>query len=142
MSKAKFKACVEPIIANAFEAEMPGIKVMFPNAPVRDPENEPHVEVFYLTEDSFRANVGGKRVERSTGIIQLDLLVPKDTGTRSEEEKLERVADTLSDQSFKVSAFQTVTFRVKEIYDIGKSGEYYRLTSRIPYVRDVSKLFG
>jgi len=136
MSFNQFRARVEGDLASKFGQDYPDIPVNFPNTPYIDGTTGRVASLAYVDEDSFTASIGGRKVKRFPGIIQIDIIVTVDTGAGEAVEIAEKVASIFDSEEISIAPDHDVTFKVPQIKQLGVQGESFRVAARIPYLRD------
>lgn len=141
MSEASMRSAIEYRLQQAMQVESPPVPVIFENTKAKKPEKSSYVEFTILSGDSRRANLGdpnkgAMRTVRHVGVLQIDVMVPKDTGMGRGTRLAERCASLFDEWAHALPDRATVHFKTPRVTTMGIGGEFQRFTVSIPYWRD------
>jgi hypothetical protein len=135
MSLEAQRVWVETLFKNQIGAQYPAVPIKFENAHFIQPET-PWVALFILDGSAFQTELGVQTVDRHTGLVHVDVLVPQHTGTSRANTIAEFVGNVFRRQTATMSDGAVVRFRVPSMTKLGEQSGFYRLVCRIPYIRD------
>lgn len=135
MTLASTRQYAESSLATYMAASYPGVPVKFPNVPWQQPETT-WVDIHVLDGKSFPAELGVVAVDRHVGLVQVDVLIPRNQGTAVAIAMVEAICTQWRKQHVTLSDNAVLRFRVPEYHDLGENGGFYRMCGRVPYVRD------
>lgn len=136
MSIPTMRKAVESRLYNHLQAQVPPVHFTFENTKDRKPAEAPYVEMDILEGKSRRANLGGQRTTRHVGVLQIDVLYPKDTGKGPVEQIATGCADLFDEWSAILDDNARLNFRTPVIKGMGTKAEFVRVVVSIPYWRD------
>jgi hypothetical protein len=120
-------------------ANYPGTKIYTPNAKWIEPVNSPYFSFHVLEGDTFNANVGSKKVERTAVVLHIAVYTPVETFERTAVEMTETTSRLFSNLNFWVNASQNVNFRAASIKTSSDpKTNKFRVIGTVPGVRDVT----
>lgn len=134
----EFRAYVEPRFAEEFSALYPH-KIQFPNIKFAPPKNAPYVAFNNLMGDMIPVTLGSVKFDRHIGILQVDVLVPEETGGRDAGLIAEHCAGLFGNLTFRISDVQVVRFKPSTVRTMGAQNGWFRVMVRTPYWRDVKQ---
>ena len=118
-----------------FDDANPSIPVKYPNHKFVQPDTT-WAAIVILGGTSQQANLGVKNVtERHVGLVQIDIMVPEDEGTKEGGELAQAAGAIFSRQQFSAGT-SSLTFQTPEIKPIGDDGGFDRTMVRIEFRRD------
>lgn len=141
MSEASMRSAIEYRLQQSMLAETPSVPVFFENTKGTKPEKKPYVEFTILAGNSRRANLGDRekgviRTVRHVGVLQIDVMAPRDTGMGGGLRLAERCAALFDEWAHALPDNATVHFKTSKVTTMGIAGEFQRFTVSIPYWRD------
>lgn len=135
MSADAQRAFIEKFLLNTFKSAHPTFKVLINNA-ISPKEMSRYVEYTDLAGDARQGELTGRSFDRAVGVLQIDIMVPEDSGSG----ELSRIGDwfnaMLKKQSFTLSDNSVLVFRVGSHRYIGVNSKMARQSFRIGYYRD------
>lgn len=135
MSLDTMRSYAENSLATFMNANYPSVPVKYSNVPWRQPETE-WVDIHVLDGKAFAAELGRVAVDRHVGLLQVDVLVPRNTGTSAAFQLIEAICNIWRKVDVSLSDNAVVKFRIPEFHDMGENGGFYRVCGRVPYIRD------
>jgi len=120
-------------IENRFGTLFTAVQVKYANVDTFVPDDdETWCELFITIADSRRASIGDDdKLHRTTGVISVNVYVPKGTGTVNGK----AIADTAA-AIFRDAQFSGITCRSPAITDIGEVENWYVINMTVPFQRD------
>jgi len=127
---------------NAIEARMVAnystYKVKFENTKFKPPVNTPWLALTVQDGEAFNASIGtARRVQRHPGIIQVDIYVPENQGTKTSREIADAVAVIFNTVQFSLGSSGTISTRAPALQGLGIEEGWDRKVLSIPFIRDV-----
>lgn len=115
-----------------------GFPVGLPGIPFKKPTNAPYGEFFIMGMKPFIVGGEGKgKVRlRHTGMIQFDVYVPEDKGTKTATMACDKIADTFQLKLGRDNADSLYQFKVAEVMTPRINQNWTVYTVRVPYTRD------
>lgn len=135
MSLETHRVQVEQAVKNYMTANYPAVPVKYENVPFNQPDG-PFVAVYVMSGDSFRANLGGNYRVRHACLIQIDVLVPVDKGTKDANNMAEGLGLLFQEQDVLLSDGARVIYRTPTYETMSNQGGFYRKMVRIGATRD------
>jgi len=134
-----FDRLMEQTFFAGVNANFPGTKIYTPNAKWIEPMNQNWFAFHVLSGDTFNANIGRQKVERTTVVLHISVYAPVETFERTAKEMAETAARWFANKDFRVDMFQYANFRAPNIKSSPdpKSGKY-RIIATVPGHRDVN----
>jgi hypothetical protein len=129
------KSC-EHRLSQYLQSRTPPVHFSFDNTKANKPAGKPYVEMTIIEGKSRRANLGGKRTVRHVGVLQIDVLYPKDTGMGSVEELATACSKLFDEWSTILDDNARLNFKTPVLKDLGSKYEFVRIAVSIPYWRD------
>jgi hypothetical protein len=130
------RKAVESRLYNHLQNQVPPIHFAFDNTKSRKPSEAPYVEMAILEGKSRRANLGGKRTVRYVGVLQIDVLYPKDTGMGDVERIATSCAGLFDEWTTILDDNARLNFKTPVLKDLGTKSEFVRIAVSVPYWRD------
>lgn len=135
MSEETHRVWVEQRLIAAMPVQFPDVSLEMPNIKFTPTNGEPYVKYTILGGEGAAAEVG-EGIDRQVGVLQLDVLVPLNSGTG----ELTRLADYCVKMFAKQSAVLTdgAYLRHRAGYSkyLGENSGLARRACTIPYWRD------
>lgn len=120
-----------------FKAAYPTIPIKYPNQPFEQPLKAAWVDFRINEGKGNQANLGIVNVtDRNGGYVQVDVVVPKDSGTKAQNEMADFIGDIFKRQQYALTNGQ-VTMMVPEKMPEVEIGETSVKPVRIPFSKDV-----
>lgn len=121
-----------------FDLTYPAVQVRYENHDFNQPDNTTWVALHILgSDDSFQANLGVTNVtERHVGIVQIDIISPEDSGTKTTAEIADFCGKIFSRYEVKSAANESITFKTPSHTPMGVENGQYRHMVRISFRRD------
>lgn len=135
MSQNTHRAQVEQAVQALMAAEYPTVPVKYENVSFTQPDG-PWVAVTTISGTSFRTDLGSKYTVRYSGIVQIDVLVPEDTGTRLCNEISEKLALLFQEKEFRLEDGARVIYRTPDYRAFPDQRGFYRRIVSIGFSRD------
>lgn len=137
MSLETMRAFVETrvksvILASAF----PSTTIRFDNVPFSQPKNAPYVAVHIMDGSSFQANLGNRFTERHPGVVQIDVVVPKDGGKHTQNLMAEAIGSSFRALRASLADQASVQFKTPSYKDLGEEGPWCVMAVSLPFIRD------
>jgi len=137
MSEATMRSAIERRLQSQLAAYDRGpVHLFFENSKGNKPEGEPYVEFTILEGNSRRANLGGKRTVRQVGVLQIDVMYPKDTGMGGVSRLATFCGKLFDEWAHTLPDNATVHFKTPKQVSMGIAGEFQRVAVSIAYWRD------
>jgi len=109
--------------------------VKYDNIPFDQPTGEPFISLTILSGTGTNTALGGQRV-RYTGVIQVDIYVPENSGTRAARDIASSLRDLFTNKEI-TDGSTTITCRVASLNRVAKApAGKYRISVTIPYTFD------
>jgi hypothetical protein len=130
------RASAEGTLQSAAAAAYPSVPVSFESVPFNQPESA-WMRVAIVDGRAYVANIGrGRQIDRHVGCVQVDCLVPENTGTAAAIMMAEWAGGLFRLQNVALSDGSTVRYRVPDVSNHGIQSGMFRCTMRVPYWRD------
>ncbi|MDW9531873.1 phage tail terminator-like protein [Sinorhizobium meliloti] len=141
MSEASMRSAIEFRLQQYLQARTPPVALFFENVKATKPEKKEYVEFTILEGNSRRANLGDPakgvvRTVRHVGVLQLDVMYPKDTGMGAVTRLASSCGQLFDEWSHRLPDNATVNFKTPKQTSMGIVGEFQRIAVSIPYWRD------
>lgn len=125
-------------IEGRFAANYTATPIKYANKKFEPPKTTAWVALTILTGIGRQASLGASNpLHRFTGVIQIDVFAPEDTGTATARGHADTIGDIYRRQQFSYSSSGTITCDTPYITDRGIENGWHRLVVSIPYRRDV-----
>jgi hypothetical protein len=118
-----------------FGARQPGVPVGYENQPFDQPKNAPWAYITLVPGEVGRKEVSSAQVMRICGVVNVQLMVPQDTGTRKLHEMAAAVVKIYGDRDFPL-ADGKVTTRNVEIRNRGLMHGFYTFSVQAEFKYD------
>lgn len=135
MSLDSHRKQAESAILSAMTAAYPSVKIKFQNANFRQPET-PWIAFFMLDGKSLQANLGASSVDRHVGLVQIDVQVPNNSGTKNGNAIAEFCGNVFRKTRVVLDDGAVVRYRTPEFTSLGEQVGFYRIMCRVAYWRD------
>jgi hypothetical protein len=136
MSMDAHRAQAELAVQAAAAVAYPGVPVSFENVPFTQPETA-WMKVYLVEGRSFVVNLGrGRQIDRHTGYVQVDVLIPENTGSSPAIKMAEWAGTIFRLQNISLADNSVVRYRVPATANHGIQSGMFRCTMRIPFWRD------
>lgn len=136
MSESTMRSAIESRLAGHLSTQQPPVTLFFENTKGTKPSKAPYVEFTVLEGNSRRANLGGNRTVRHVGVLQIDVMWPKDTGMGGVERLASKCGSWFDEWSVKLEDDASLNFKTPRQTTMGIAGEFQRIAVSIPYWRD------
>jgi len=137
MSEESFRQYVTNRIKNTVKAYDPTFKMSYPNLAFDVPENEHYGRIYMLGGKSFNAAKDGEKLRvRRTGIVQITIFSPAESGTKRATELIDAIMKGLENHQGRTSSGSVVTFKAAETRYPDGQGGWHQTILRVPYYRD------
>lgn len=128
------------LIETRFKAEMgysyPAIPVQWDDVPFDIPDDGMFAAFTYMQNPSKPVTIGRRKVQRTTGYVQIDVSYRKEKNLRVPAKTLAHfAADIFHLGKFK-SAHVAVSFSEKHVIDAPAGGEFRRVMARVFFIYD------
>lgn len=131
-----FRAFVEGEFQRRFAAAYPAVPVQFHNAEFKQPKTD-WGAFFIMPGKSFKASLGRSRfVERTPGLIQIDMLQPAASGHTRADQMAEAAARFFANADFSIQPGHVARFRGPEVRPLGVHAGFYRVSARVVFEHD------
>lgn len=111
MSQTSAKGKAQQLVFEWFATNYPDVPVKFPNAPFSGPDDAMYAEFFWVRGGTGRRSIGSNAYREQVGILQLNIVVPEDTGAGTAETVCEDALNSLNETQHKIGPDETLTFR-------------------------------
>lgn len=139
MSLDLFRRLVETRISTFMASNYPSVPVKYQNVEFIQPDGI-FLSVSPLEGEAFRTNLGTPYIVRHPGLLQIDVLLPENTGTSQASLIAKALGDHFREKDLTLDNGDRAVFRVPSYpYSEDKRG-YSRIMIRIPYHRDETVL--
>jgi hypothetical protein len=137
MTPAMVSAC-EQYILTAISAEFPTMPVYMSGQPIKG--NIPVYARFWVisSDESIPVGLGIEARSRNVGIVQVDVMGPKDQGAGETADIAKVFRDALHRVPVEVPGEGWVIFKDATIKDVGDVGEEHRQMVRVAYRFDIA----
>ena len=124
-------------ILTQFTPSYPDVPVWYPNQNFKEPEGSEWVKMSILGGESTQSNLGLTNItERHIGILQFDVVVPEDSGTKTANEIAEKLKTIFSRKDFIAGVGNCLRFQTAAITPRGVMHGSYRIVVRLPFRRE------
>ncbi|XAI96051.1 hypothetical protein [Microcystis phage Mwe-JY26] len=130
------RAFVESRVSSLIASAHPGTPISFENVTFAQPKSQHYIAVHILDGDSFQANLGRKHVERTPGILQVDVAAPKDVGKVTLNQIIKTLKDGFRGLQAPLVPRGSVSFRSPSSRRLGNEGAWFVVAMSVPYHRD------
>lgn len=130
------REAIETRFKTLFGAMHPTVRVKYQNSLFKQPSGTPWVAISLLSLDSRQASIGTNPVDRYTGEIQVDILVPEDTGAAISSQIADSVSAIFKRQQFFTSTGDLISCDVPRVLTTGVEEGFHRKIVIIEYYRD------
>lgn len=109
----------------------------YPNTPFIQPTNAIWARMSIIGGEGVQADLGPNPTERHIGIVQFDVVVPEDKGTKTGNDFGEFLGNALKRQQISAGVRNTINLRTPSYSWVGRIDKGTdRLVVRIPFYRD------
>jgi Bacteriophage related domain of unknown function len=136
MSKESMRAYVETRVKNLMAANYPTTPIQYDNVPFIQPKSEHYIAIHILDGESFQANLGNSFRERHPGVLQIDVLAPRDMGTKLQNQIAKTIGTAFTALNDRLSDGASVVFRTPSYPDLGEQGPWKVCAVSVGYYRD------
>lgn len=137
MSEESFRKYVTNRVKVKMKAFDPALKIAYPNLEFDAPENETYARVHLLGGKSFNAAKDGDKVRiRRTGIVQITILSPAESGTKKASEIADALQKAFDNHQGRAVDGTVITFKASEVRYPDGMGGWHQTIVRLPYYRD------
>ncbi len=127
----------ETFFQSNMDAAYPAIPVAYSGQ--NSPDEPLYVRFWVIaSNETFPAGMGLTAKSRNVGIIQIDVMGPKDGGAGQTGDLIWEMSNWFKRQQMNAGTEGAITFKEPTIKDWGPAGEQHRQTGSIPYVYDFS----
>lgn len=127
MSSALIQKTIETYLSQQFVTKRPTVPMHFENTKFAKPTNSAWVYVTLIDGESVRANIGNPYQWKSTGVVNCQVLVPEDTGTRLCRSIIDDIFSILADRQIPMVPEGSITFCYAERRNRGTVGGWYAM---------------
>lgn len=115
-----------------------GVPVFYDNVKIETP-NGPFLRHKIMDTSAVRSEINGgtTHFNRYTGVVQIDVVVPENTGTHRARQLADIASAIYRGKSISYGDSGQITFRIPSTQSAGVMSGYYRLVVRCPFDRDV-----
>ena len=135
MSMETLRVWAESTIQSAMHISYPAVPIKFDNAPFKQPDTA-WTAFCLLDGKSTAVNLGTIKVDRHVGLVQFDVLVPQNSGTKLANLICEFGGKQFRDQRVTLSDGAVVKFQTPSFRHMGTSGGFFRTVCSVVYWRD------
>lgn len=119
------------------QSNLSGTPIEFENVRFTKPNGSPYVALFIRGGTGNQASIGASRnVHRWPGIIQVDIFVPEDSGTKAAREIADTVSGIFLNESFASGTDGLIRCQTPSYQDFGVTNSYHRGVLTINYRRE------
>lgn len=111
--------------------------ILMPNE--SEPDLLPFIKISFLETAGHNAAIGGT-LKRKVGVVHVDVLTDKDTGSRESNLICDAVSDSLENVKISLGNNEYLTYYIAHSQPMGEEHGKYRQVVRIPYIRDTVTL--
>jgi len=125
-------------IEKRFEANYSSTDVKYENVPFTQPDNGSWVALVILSGDGQNGSIGtgmSSRLERFSGIIQVDIYTVEDGGTKSARDLADIIAAIFDNVQFNHGSSGTITTRVPSFSTLGVKEGWHHSVVSVAYQR-------
>lgn len=109
--------------------------VSYPNRKFTVPQNKRWFEVYFISNPPTVASITENAQNRYTGIFQIDICTPLDSGEREANNKYKAIAKLFSRDSYFSDISVVKCYRARQIAEV----DHYRTTVRVEWTADIDK---
>lgn len=106
------------------------------NHPYPQPVNKEWVHVSFAPGRRFRTNIGTLPKWRQLGLFQVNIMVPKDTGTDRCWQIVDWVIDSLSDKSYTLDDGEVVKLYSADVFNRGVINGFFTVAVKFEFRKD------
>lgn len=136
MSLESQRSYLETRLTNVAPLYTPTPALWFDNLAFEPNISGNHIVLTILDGDSRPADIGNKTVDRHVGIVQIDVLIPEDSGSAPAK----KMADYFGNAFRKIDVIledgARLVTKIPEYKNMGTKNSFYRYVISIPFKRD------
>lgn len=136
MSQAEMISYVQNRIKVYCAANHPTLKIAYMNQRFVQPDNEMFARVMLNEGPGFFANLGSRKIDRHTGVLEFVVYVPTDNGSKNAVALAESVATQFRNLAATLPDNARMVFRLPSVENHGYSGNLMGFCMRVEYYRD------
>ena len=125
-------------IEERFKSNYSSTEVKYENVPFTQPDEESWVALTILSGGGQNNSIGtgmSSRLERFSGIIQIDIHTPEDGGTKPARNLADTIAAIFDNVQFNQGNSGTITTRVPSFSTLGITKGWHHSVVSVPYQR-------
>lgn len=107
-------ASVHKLVFDTFKFEFgsrqPGVAMSFENQPFTQPKGQPWVHITLIPGEVKRKEISSAQVIRMCGVVNVQLMVPQDQGTRKLHQMADAVVKIFGDRDFSLPDGRIITY--------------------------------
>lgn len=125
-------------MVNGIKLADPTVAVVGDNHPYPQPINKPWIHVGFVPGRRYRTNIGTDPRWRQIGLLNVNVMVPNETGTDSCYALVDTVVDVLADKSYSLPGGGVVRMYSADIQPRGILNGYYTVSVKIEFNKDTA----
>lgn len=106
----KLRESIETLIQDEFGTAMPSVEMVFENTRRDHPKQAPWIYVTIVEGKVFRANIGNASQFVACGVVNVQVMVPENTGTKTLRQIGDVVFNILADRQVALADLGSITF--------------------------------
>jgi hypothetical protein len=130
-----FRAFVEGRFGGEWSSEYPTIPIQFDNVPFTQPSSTGWVAFTFAQNPAKQVTVGRKRLIRTTGFVQIDVMERKEKGLVAARKMAEWGADLFAFRKFLATPV-TISFEEKHVTEAPTDDSFKRIMARVFFKYD------
>jgi hypothetical protein len=136
MSKETERVLIYGMLKNAWNESTQG-PIQWENMPFTQPTGGIWLAIFILDSESFQASLpAGTTLYRHPGIVQIDVLGPRDQGTKQLTDAIDLLTTIYRRKTVITSDGQHVKFKVPRTMNLGEQNGWWRYSFRVEFHRE------
>ena len=112
------------------------VPVIYENGPEKPPSDDAHAMLYILNGAGQQVSLGTSPVDRYSGVIVVQLFVPKQEGTVEIRQMADAVETIFKRKQFASGAGGSIRCRLAEAGTVPNPGYFHQMNVSIPYQRD------
>ena len=113
MSFEAARAAIFGTFKQEFGLAYPTTKVYYENQKFEQPVGQPWVSIAFIPNLSRRADIGTVKHFKHEGVVNVNVMVPEDTGTKTMHEMADKVFTVLADRDWGIGDNKVTTYGVQ-----------------------------
>jgi len=131
------QAITTKLSTSGFHSTFPNVSIAMPNQPFTAPTDKTYVRLSIIHGDSIQAQLSTtNEVDRHVGILQFDVVVPLDVGTKNQNDVADYLGKIFRRSSLVTPTAGTLIFKTPNNLVVGQERGADRIVVRLPFRRD------